>query len=133
MPFLINPRHEHFAQLVANGKTATEAARIVGYSKKRAAVTGSELVKNRNVCARITEFATAVTEDAVEKSGTDKAWVIAELVDNVQTAKIKCDFGAVNRSLELIGKELGMFGRKEIHSEARQQYFVECVDSLSLP
>lgn len=132
MPFLVNPKHEHFAQLVANGVTATEAAKIVGYSEKRAAVTGSELVKNRNVCARITEFATAIMERAVEKLGIDKAWVIAELVDNVKTAKqavpvldnagkptaeYRQQLNAANRALELIGKELGMFvDRKEIRS-----------------
>lgn len=73
-----------------------------------------------------------VTERAIEKGSVDKAWVLAELVENVKMGKsaeavlnedgepigeYKQNLQAANKALELIGKECGMFiDRKEIRT-----------------
>ena len=129
---LKNPKHEHFAQLVANGVTNTEAAKTAGFSERRAMVTGSELAVRPEVIGRIAELRVMVTERITEKTGNDKAWVMSQLVEVVQMAKAadpvrdnegnptgeyKQNLAAANKALELIGKEFAMFvDRKEVRT-----------------
>ena len=42
-----------------------------------------------------------------------KEWVLRELLDNAEHAKANGSWAARNRSLELVGKEIGMFGDQE--------------------
>lgn len=58
MPVLENPRHEIFATDVAAGKNQTEAAIGAGYKAHSARITGSKLLTNPNISARITELVT---------------------------------------------------------------------------
>ena len=132
MGMLKNPKHEHFAQLVANGVTATEAAVTAGFSQRRATVTGSELLARNEVSVRVAELQRLATERVTEKTGIDKAWVMKELVEVVQmgkaaspiigkdgeaTGEVKQNLAAANKALELIGKEFGMFvDRSEVRT-----------------
>jgi hypothetical protein len=124
MPALSNPRHEHFASLVAAGETPTRAYVSAGYSPKGAATSALRLRKNTEICARIAELSTAVAERSVERAAVDRAWVLAHLKENVARAMqaipvkdaegnvigdYKWEGAVANRGLELIGKELGMF------------------------
>ncbi len=43
-----------------------------------------------------------------------REWVLAELALNVEEAKAKGDRAAINRSLELIGREIGMFVERKV-------------------
>ena len=45
----LNQRQQKFAEFMASSGNQTESAIMAGYSPKRAHVTGSELVRNRNV------------------------------------------------------------------------------------
>jgi hypothetical protein len=47
MPILSNPRHERFAQELANGKTASDAYTAAGYKPSRA--NASTLRTNQNI------------------------------------------------------------------------------------
>jgi phage terminase small subunit len=130
MGILKNGKHEHFAQLRVKGVSATEAAIGAGYSERRAAVTGCELLKVRNVIVRITELTELAMERATEKTGIDKAWVMTQLVEVVSMGKAaepvtdaqgnpigqyKQNLAAATKALELIGKEFKMFvERKEV-------------------
>src|SRR5258706_148426 len=46
----------------------------------------------------------------VRWSAITKEWVLRELLDNAERAKTDGSWAARNRSLELVGKEIGMFG-----------------------
>lgn len=132
MGILKNAKHEHFAQLIVKGVTATEAALTAGYSPRRAEVTGCELRKDRKISVRITELSALATERATEKTGVDKAWVMNQLVEVVKMAKqaepvrdaegnpigeYKQNLAAANKALELIGKEFAMFvDRSEVRT-----------------
>ena len=132
MTMLKNAKHEHFAQCMAKGVTATEAAVTAGFAEKRATVTGSELLARPEIKVRITELQRLATERVTEKTGIDKAWVLKELVEVVKMGKqaepvldnegnpvgeYKQNLGAVNKALELVGKELGMFiDRSEVRT-----------------
>lgn len=121
---LKNPKWEHFAQCMAKGVTATEAAVTAGFAESRATVTGSELAAKAEVKGRIAELQALATERVTEKTGIDKAWVMQELVEVVKMAKAaepvrdnegkpigeyRQNLAAANKALELIGKEFSMF------------------------
>lgn len=134
---LKNAKHEHFCQLVSNGESAPRAYVLAGYSENGAEQGSSRLLKNVEVCSRVAHLrkfkekahADAVVK-AVEASGLTKEWIIAQLMDNVAMAKAaepvldnegnpigeyKTNLAAANKSLELLGKEIGMFiDRKEV-------------------
>ena len=107
-------------------RNATQAAIRAGYSAGSAHVTASRLLKNAKVLALVEEAAV----QQAERTEIDADWVIHGLVENCNRAmqvvpvldakgEPKGEYtynGAVaNRSLELIGKHLGMFID---HSEA---------------
>lgn len=54
MPALANPKHELFAQELAQGKTATEAYTLAGYKGDRTAA--SRLSTNVNIQSRVAEI-----------------------------------------------------------------------------
>ena len=139
MPSLKNAKHEHFAQLVSNGESATRAYALAGYSEKGAKQSSSRLLTNADVCARIADLRqqkeqkhSAAVATVVAEAAIDKAWVLSQLVENVQMAKAaepvldhegnptgeyKQNLSAANKALELLGKELGMFvDRKEVRT-----------------
>ena len=138
MGVLRNAKHEHFAQLVSKGEAPPRAYVIAGYSEHGAAQSANRLLKNAEVCSRIAQLREAVEkpsrERAIEKAAVDKAWVLSQLVENVnmgkqaepvrdnegnETGEYKQNLAAANKALELIGKELGMFiDRKEVRTGA---------------
>ena len=63
--------------------------------------------------ARIKELTARVTDKAIERAAITKEWVLRELLDNAELAKADGSWAARNRSLELVGKEIGMFGDQE--------------------
>lgn len=124
MPVLKSAKHEHFAQLVANGMLPPKAYVAVGYSEKGAAQSASRLLKDADVAARIDELREAVAVRGVEKAAVDRAWVTARLRevaersmqaepvtdrDGNSTGEYTFNAAGANRALELLGKELGMF------------------------
>jgi phage terminase small subunit len=141
VPVLTNARHEHFAQLVAGGKTPPAAYVLAGYSEAGATQSANRLLKKADVLLRVEELRKSVEEPAreraIEKAAVDKAWVLSELIEVVKMAKqaepvydndgnpigeYKQNLAAGNKALELIGKELGMFvDRKEIRTGALEE------------
>lgn len=103
MPMLSNARHERFAQALAAGKTADEAYQEAGYKPSRPHA--SRLATKGNVKERLAELLGRATEGIV----LTRQWVIEELVANAKAAKARQDGSVVNRALELLGKEIGMF------------------------
>jgi phage terminase small subunit len=55
MAVLTNSKHEHFAQEVTKGVSATKAYVSAGYFKAGAKQNASRLITNDGVCARIKE------------------------------------------------------------------------------
>ena len=124
MSILNNPKHEHFAHLIAKGLTPAKAYTSVGYSKGGAAQSGARLLRDAHIRARVAQLTEAVAERAIEKCALDRAWVLAGLKDihgraiqavpvldrdGAETGLFKYDAASAIKTLELIGKELGMF------------------------
>lgn len=146
MPALLNQKHEQFAQKVAKGMAATTAYAECGYSEKTAAAAASRLLTDVKVAARIAELKEKIATVAMSKSGIDKAWVLERLVEVTKMGmaaepvtddegnpigEYKQNLAAANKSLELIGKELGMFiDRKEIRTGPLQDVPDEQLDAI---
>ena len=114
-----NQKWEMFAGHVAQGKNHTQAAILAGYAEGSAAVRGCELYRRPLVQARIQHLKNSTSEMAIQRVSLSKSWVLLSLRENVEKALAEADRSAVNRGLELIGKELGMFvDRKLIGVEA---------------
>jgi hypothetical protein len=117
MPVLENTRWELFAKQVAAGKTYTNAYKSLKSKAKDPAKAGSALASNPEVRGRIDELARRATNKCIERVSArvaiTKEWVLRELLDNAELAKADGSWAARNRSLELVGKEIGMFGDQE--------------------
>ena len=56
MALLNNSRHEHFAQAIAKGTSASKAYVLAGYSAKGARQSSARLLLNAVVCSRVSEL-----------------------------------------------------------------------------
>ena len=121
---LKNPRHEHFAQLVASGVNQAEAARTAGFSEHTAKEQGSRLLTRPDVKARVEELRPRFAERVAATTSLTQAYVLEKLHENMKramqlepvydstgkpTGEYRYEGSIANRALELIGKELGMF------------------------
>lgn len=104
----LSPKQQAFVEAYCLGKGASESARLAGYSKHRPDLSAMKLLKNKTVQAAIAKLRAA----ASEKSAITVAWVQEQLVDTYNAARKKRDFSSANRSLELLGKNLGMFAER---------------------
>lgn len=126
-----NPKHEHFAQLIARGETPAEAYARSGYSQRGASQSGNRLRRNPNVAARIEELTTSGGERHAEQITIDSAWVTARLIQNAErameveairdrasnpTGQYTYQGAAANKALELLGKQLGMFQLENVEA-----------------
>lgn len=123
----LSPKQIRFATEFIADFNGTQAAIRAGYSRKAAWVTASRLLRN----AKIIEFVNAALKKIEDDSWLNKQWVINRLRENhdksVQAIAVLDNEGtpmgeyryepsAVNRSLELLGKEIGMFRDRVEHS-----------------
>ena len=106
------PKYEKFAQLIASGKTRTEAALEMGYAKARAGNTGSDLARRPDIAARVQELKVSGNAAALKMVALSRKYVLDELMINVQLARQEHQIPASNRALELLGNEIGMFSTK---------------------
>jgi len=130
LPGGLTVQEEGYARARAFGMSQLEAMALITGGKTTSVGAGAHYEKKPHVKQRINELRIEITERAVEKASVDRAWVLsrlmkvadrcmqAEPVTNRQgdeTGEYKFDSAGANRSLELLGKELGMFvERKQI-------------------
>jgi hypothetical protein len=120
MAILRNPKWERFAQELAGGKTAGQAYELAGFCPNPA--NAWRLHQREEIGRRIDEIleqkqraADKALASAAERVGLDEAWVLRNLKRNAVIAMRRGDLAAANRSIELIGKHLGMFiERKQV-------------------
>jgi len=105
---------------VAQGNTAVVAATKAGYSN--ANKQAYQVLKQPAVKARIAEVSALIDQekakDIVRVAAPTREWVLRELVDQVEHAKLASDRGATLKGLELVGKEIGMFVQRSMAIES---------------
>ncbi|HBF39786.1 MAG TPA: terminase small subunit [Firmicutes bacterium] len=124
----LNDRQERFCQEYIIDLNGKQAAIRAGYSEKTAEQIASRLLRNVKVSARIEELQKKV----IDKIGLNQEWVLKELQrvysrcivpeeiekwdyeqrQLIGTGEFMFDSKGANRSLELLGKHLGMFADK---------------------
>lgn len=122
----LNPRQQKFVDGYLAGKPAYQAYIDAGYKvkdRRNAESNSSALLRNPKISA-IVEAAEA---KAIETAGISVVWVIQRLVENVKramtpeqvldregnpTGRWTWNGSIANRSLELLGKHLGMFSNR---------------------
>lgn len=132
----LSPKQEKFCFEYVRSGSAIESYKASYECKKmsRAAidVEASRLMSNPKITLRIAELRESIIAPAKKRLSISKEWVLEQLVENVSMAKaaepvldaegnptgeFKQNLAAANKSLELIGKELGMFvDRKEVRT-----------------
>jgi phage terminase small subunit len=129
----LKPKQQRFVEEYLVDLNGKQAAIRVGYSAKTAEVQASRLLSNAKVSAAIAE----ARQKLSERTEITQEWVL----NNIRTVAERCmqaapvfdrkgnrvmvetpdgemapafvfDSGGANRSLELLGKHLGMFGDK---------------------
>jgi phage terminase small subunit len=119
----LTPKQNAFVGEYMIDRNGTQAAIRAGYSAKTANAAGSRLLLNVDICEEIQRR----ENRTAEKHNIDADWVISKLVENAEkaaqarpvldregneTGEYRYDGAVVNKALELIGKNLGMFTDK---------------------
>jgi hypothetical protein len=129
-----NPRHEAFCIAIVGGQGARQAYVFAGYKDDAANARNLasrpkikariEALRGKGEAVRRQRIQEAAVARAVMRTAITKEWVLDQLRQNVERASTavpvvnfrgektglyKFDANGVNRALELIGKELGMF------------------------
>lgn len=128
MPKLDNIRWEGFAQELAAGRKRADAYLAAGFnckSRQAAATRAGTLFRGKpEIQARVLELQQELQSASLRAAKLDRDWVIGGLQDNYEramqtkevldregnaTGEYQYNGSVANRSLELAGKELGMF------------------------
>ncbi|HEY4249994.1 MAG TPA: hypothetical protein VGM87_02280 [Roseomonas sp.] len=133
METLSNTRHEAFARARAAGRNPAQAAIEAGYAAITAAATAQRLAMRPEIAARIAALGSAVpapppAAPALPALPTRET-VLRGLGDALAEARGQGNLMAQLRALELMGKELGMFGQR---LEARPDNPLAGLDADSL-
>ena len=112
---LTNARQEMFVQGILKGLPANRAYVAAGYADKNADSNATRLMGNERVAARVQYLQSKVADKVVAQAAWTKERVIARLEQNIDLAEQLEMPQAINTSLGMIGKEIGMFvERKEV-------------------
>jgi phage terminase small subunit len=114
MGVLTSPKQEAFAQELAKGATVMKAYAAAGYPPSkgnayRLRLRGPVVARLAELVAARSAVVQAAAISAAERAGVDQFWVLRNLRTNAVMAMRRNDRAAAARSIELIGKHLGMF------------------------
>jgi hypothetical protein len=114
MGVLTSPKQEAFVQELAKGATVMKAYAAAGYPPSkgnayRLRLRGPVVARLAELVAARSAVVQAAAISAAEKAGVDQFWVLRNLRTNAVMAMRRNDRSAAARSIELIGKHLGMF------------------------
>jgi hypothetical protein len=82
MPVLDNPRHEKFAQYLAQGKTMTEAYELCGYKPSRG--NASHLADKQSIRDRVHQLTTQIVAKEATATAKKAAFTLESLVEMQQ-------------------------------------------------
>lgn len=119
---MLTERARRFAEAYARSGNATQSAIKAGYSKKRAHVTGSELVADRRIQELINSK--LIKREVHAETTYQNLITLSEVaMEEVKNARDTKDFerlshaiDSARRTLETVGKSEGLFVQKIEHS-----------------
>lgn len=132
---LSNSKHEAFAKALAQGRDLTCAAIDAGYAPASASSTARRLAARAEISARLGALRVEVPAappdlpPSAARALPTRETVLRGLSDALAEARGQGNIMAQLRALELMGKELGMFGQR---AEAKPENPLACLDASSL-
>lgn len=117
-----------FANEYCIDRNGRQAAIRAGYSEKTADQQASRLLSN----VKVKEYIDAKLNRISMKAEVTAEWVLNELKDTYKSAREQAELTAANKSLELMGKHIGMFTDKvkmDVQGEVshEHEYYIEQV------
>jgi Terminase small subunit len=106
----LTPKRQRFIEEYLIDRDATKAAIRAGYSSRTASQIGYQLLQKTSV----REAVEAGTAKATNRTESTVDWIATELQETYRRATSVEQYGAANKSLELLGRYRGMFP-KEVH------------------
>lgn len=106
----LRPKQQRFIDEYLIDLNATQAAIRAGYSEKTACSIGEENLRKPDIKQAIQERMAARSKN----TEVTQEWVVKALKKNYLEASADKEFSAVNKSLELLGKHVGMFNKIEV-------------------
>ena len=122
----LNSREEAFCQYMTMLGTETLGHRTnsaiqAGYSRKRAAVTGSQLCKKQKIQERIEKL----TAKNLRSKGVTAQSIVTDLLRIQEKTETEGKYSDTLRALELLGRTLGMYSDRVTLDTAEIQEFSE--------
>lgn len=135
MPALPNPKHEMFCRAMVRGSNQTKAHKEAGYAGT--ASNASLLMKRPEIHARMQELIEErerasgkplipiAGENTVDmdlpqsEAEVTPEWIMLQLVETANAARQAGQFAPAIKSLELLGRSLGMFSEEEVAKRKR--------------
>jgi len=118
MPVLANPKHERFAENIANGLKQVDAYETAGYPRSPSAA--SQLSKRPEVQQRVQELISE-KQAMADEIGDDidnlpnelsREWLIKTLMKNVTIAQRAEQIAPANKAVELLAELIGLSLKK---------------------
>jgi phage terminase small subunit len=111
-------------------RNAAESVRTAGYQSKRPDALGYQLLRVGRVQREIRARQTAL----VRRTEVDAEWVLHRLAQTYALATEAKQYTAANRSLELVGRTIGMFDQgPQVSPERGYEITVRKVSSDAVP
>lgn len=105
----LSPKEERFCQEYVIDYNGTQAAIRSGYKESDAAVRASKLLRKAKVSARVRDL----QQEMAQRLALSQDYVVIELVNTYKECKAVEDSKNALRALELMGKHLGMFEKRQ--------------------
>lgn len=115
MPILTNPKHEVFAQSIADGMKVIDAYEHAGYPRSPSAA--SQLKKRPEIQERVQEIIAGARDEAIRERDLDpdalpetlnQQWLIKTLMKNVQIAQRASQIAPANKAVEMLAQIIGI-------------------------
>lgn len=105
----LSPKEERFCREYVIDYNGTQAAIRSGYKAKDAAVRASKMLRKDKVAARVREL----QQEMAQRLALSQDYVVIELMKTYKECKDSEDSKNALRALELMGKHLGMFEKRQ--------------------
>lgn len=123
MPAVRSSKRERFCLFMAQGMRQTMAAKEAGFAVPK--TQANKLMRLPEIKARVAELGGKLDLEKVRAivrtEMPTREYVLKGLIENVEAAKEVGDRSSVNKGLELIGKEIGMFVQRNMQVDSPLQ------------
>lgn len=138
VPRLADPKHEAFAQAIANNHSPKQAYLMAGYTgsggspAKSPARNGQRLLRRHiEIQARVAWLRHVTSRSALESIQITKEWVLSQMKETFYESFEKGNYEVARKCLENLGTDVGLF-QKHSHQHIYEETAFEGMDDIQL-